>query len=49
MAATVADADICSFFHFKWGMAEKPHAPSGLLFQTIRFSGNNTLFRSLLV
>ena len=20
MAATVADADICSFFHFKWGM-----------------------------
>ena len=20
MAAAVADADICSFFHFKWGM-----------------------------
>ena len=28
MAATVADADICSFFHFEWGMRKNrmPHS-----------------------
>lgn len=48
MAATVADADICSFFHFKWGM-RKTACPFWLIFSNDSVFGNNTLFRSLLV
>ena len=38
MAATVADADICSFFHFKWGM-RKNRMPFWLIFS------NDSVFR----
>lgn len=38
MAATVADADICSFFHFKWACG-KTACPFWLIFS------NDSVFR----
>ena len=37
MAATVADADICSFFHFKWGMRKNRMPLLAYLFKRFGF------------